>query len=108
AIVDQFGISAAIHTVFAGIMEVPLKLLRDHFDRIGSGRSVVEPQLSPNTLPHHCESDEDHRSDNRPDHFQPVATARVNRAITRLSRIAILPHHPAETDLGGGKGNTNN
>jgi hypothetical protein len=58
-VVDESGIGATENVVLAGVVEVPLKLLRHHFNRNEPGRRIVQVERSPNALAHHCQSDED-------------------------------------------------
>src|SRR6266508_2786269 len=106
-IIDEIGISAAKDSVLAGVMEVPLKLLRDHLNLKRPCRSFVKVERSPNALAHNRESDKDDCRHNRPDNLQPIAAVGIDRPIT-LAAVTIFPNHVAQTDLGSSKCNSYN
>src|SRR6266498_2683018 len=106
-IVDKVWISAAKDSVLAGVMEVPLKLLRDHLNLKRPCRSFVKVQRRPDALAHNRKPDKDDCRYNRPDNLETIAAVRIDRSIA-LAAVSIFPNHVAQTDLGSSKCNSYN
>src|SRR5262249_53387821 len=107
SIVDELRIRATEFAVLAGIVEVPLKLLRHHFDGVRARRRIVQSQRSPDALAHHAKTDEHDRRDHRPDYLEAIAAVGVDGPIFGgAAAVTIFPDHPTESYLRGRKRDT--
>src|ERR1041385_5208763 len=107
AVVDELRVRATEFAVLAGVVEVPLKLLRHDLDGVRTRRRIVQSQRSPDALAHYAESDENDRRDHRPDNFETIAAVRVESTVGGGASITILPDHPAQAYLRGRERNAN-
>src|SRR2546430_17587725 len=87
-------------------MKIPTELLGDYFDPVRAGRRRMKVERRPNLLTHHGQTDKNNRGDDGPENFEAVIPVRVNRACA-AGGVAILPNHPAQSDLRGGESHTN-
>src|SRR5215469_12230217 len=93
----QVGAGAAVFPVRPGIAEVPLELHSRDLDLLRSWRWPWETRLRPDVFAHQVQTDEQDRSQHRPDGFEAnVAMAVIG---VSLAAIAVLPRKQPERNL---------
>src|SRR5207237_10921383 len=89
-IINQLWIRFAKDVVFSGVMKIPTELLGNYFYLIRPRGSCVQLKRRPNSLAHHGQADEDHRSHDGPDYFKAIVSVAVSRPLL-VGCLAIFP-----------------